>query len=137
MPGNVAVDTISEVTAAAGVTIDGALIKDGATSAMSIVTNISGDGAITIAAGIVTMSKGSAAAITLAAPSAAQEGTVITITSRSAYAHVVTATSLVEDGITGGAKTTCTFGAFVGASLTLVAINLKWHVVSKNVCTIT
>jgi len=38
--------------------------------------------------------------------------------------------------MTGGAKDTATFGAFVGATLDLIAINLKWHVVSKNVCTI-
>jgi len=35
-----------------------------------------------------------------------------------------------------GAYTLAALGAFVGATLDLIAINLKWHVVSKNVCTI-
>ena len=82
------------------------------------------------------LTKGSAGAYTLAAPTAAQEGNRLLILNQSAYAHVVTATNLLDDGVTGGAKDTATFGAFVGASLDLIAVNLKWHVVSKNVCTI-
>jgi predicted RecA/RadA family phage recombinase len=101
------------------------------------VTTIPGDGAITIATGIVALTKGSAAAITLAAPTAEQAGTELIITAGSAYAHVVTATGLIEDGVTGGSKGTLTFGAFNGATITLRAYNLKWTVVSKNVVTIT
>jgi hypothetical protein len=99
-------------------------------------TIITGDGAITIADGLVTLTKGSAAAITLAAPTAAQAGTVIVITAGSAFAHVVTATGLLEDGVVGGAKNTATFAAFRGATITLVASQLKWNVVSKNVVTV-
>lgn len=95
------------------------------------------DGAIAIATSIVRLTKGSAAAMTLAAPTAAQEGVELDITAGSAFAHVVTATSLVHDGITGGAKTTLTFGAFLGATITLIAQNLLWHVKAKNVVTIT
>lgn len=104
--------------------------------ALNRTTTISGDGAITISPGTVKLTKGSAAAITLAAPTAAQEGTTIVVTAGSAFAHVITATGLLEDGVTGGAKNTATFGAFVGATITLAAINLKWHVVSKNVVTV-
>jgi predicted RecA/RadA family phage recombinase len=100
------------------------------------VTTQAVDGAIAIAPGIVRLTKGSAAAMTLAAPTAAQEGTELIITAGSAYAHVVTATGLYEDGVTGGSKTTATFGAFAGATITLRAVNLKWTVVSKNVVTI-
>lgn len=101
-------------------------------------TIIAGDGAITIASGGVLLTKGSAAAITLAAPTAAQVGTNIVIMAGSAFAHVVTATGLIDDGVTGGSKTTATFGAFVGSSLALRATSLlKWTVVSKNVVTIT
>lgn len=92
--------------------------------------------AIPIATGIVVMNKGSASAFTLAAPTALQNGTRMTFISDSAYAHVITATGLLHDGVTGGAKNTATFGAFKGASLTLVAYNLLWYVESKNVCTI-
>lgn len=96
------------------------------------------DGAIAFSnpSNIAELTKGSAGAYTLAAPTAAQEGYRLLILNQSAYAHVVTATNLLDDGVTGGAKDTATFGAFVGATLDLIAINLKWHVVSKNVCTI-
>lgn len=98
---------------------------------------IAGDGAITIEDSVVVLTKGSAAAITLAAPTLLQANTRITITAGSAFAHVVTATALVQDGVTGGAKTTLTFGAFLGATIELIAIGLFWHVVSKNVVVIT
>ncbi|MBZ4251829.1 hypothetical protein LAJ57_13035, partial [Streptococcus pneumoniae] len=81
---------------------------------------------------IATLTKGSAGAYTLAAPTAAQEGYRLLVLCQSAYAHVVTATNLLDDGVTGGAKDTATMAAFVGASLDLIAINLKWHVVGKN-----
>lgn len=91
------------------------------------------DGAIAIASSDVWLTKGSAAAMTLAAPIAAQVGTEITIVAGSAFAHVVTATGLINDGVTGGAKNTWTSAAFVGSSLTLIAMpDLKWSVLSKN-----
>jgi hypothetical protein len=82
------------------------------------------------------LTKGSAGAYTLAAPTAAQEGMELIITAGSAFAHVVTATGLLDDGVTGGSKNTATFAAFVGATITLMAYNLKWIVVSKNVVTV-
>ena len=94
------------------------------------------DGAIAVAAGTVVLTKGSAAAMTLAAPTAAQAGTRLRILNGTAFAHVITATNLLDDGVTGGAKDTATFGAFVGAAIELEAYNLKWIVVSKNVVTI-
>jgi hypothetical protein len=97
----------------------------------------SADGAIAVAAGEVVITKsGSAAALTLAAPTAAMDYQRLVISSATAFAHVVTATDLLEDGITGGAKDTATFGAFAGASLELMAYNLKWLVLNKNVVTI-
>lgn len=102
----------------------------------STITAAAANGAVTIANGTVVFTKAGVAAMTLAAPTAAQEGTTITFTSRTAHAHTVTATGLIEDGVTGGAKTTATFAAFAGASLTLQAINLKWNVISLNACVI-
>lgn len=98
---------------------------------------IAGDGAVVVVDGTTIFTKGSAAAITLAAPTAAQARTRIRLVAGSAFAHVVTATALIDDGVTGGSKTTLTFGAFVGASIELLAYNLKWVVISKNVVTIT
>lgn len=95
---------------------------------------ITGDGAITIANGIVTLTKGSAAAITLAAPSS-QDGTRITVQSNSDFAHVITCPSaIILDGTTG-ANTTATFAAFKGASITLVASGVTWLVESSNLVT--
>jgi hypothetical protein len=94
------------------------------------------DGAIDPTADMAKLTKGSAGAYTLAAPTAAQEGHRLTIFAGSAFAHVVTATNLLDDGVTGGAKDTATFAAFVGASITLIAADLKWIVEAKNVVTV-
>jgi len=113
-------------------------ITGGTSTTKGVVTTIPGDGAIAIAAGAVLLTKGSAAAITLVAPAAADLGTQLRIYAGSAFAHVVTATGLVDDGVTGGSKTTLTFGAFVGSSITLEAVQVgKWAVTGKNVVTIT
>lgn len=106
------------------------------TSALTAQVTITGDGAITIQNSTVLLTKGSAAAITLAAPTAAQAGTRIEIISGSAFAHVVTATGLLDNGVTGGSKNTATFAAFAGASITLIAAGLKWTVLSSNVVTV-
>lgn len=94
------------------------------------------DGAIAIVDGTAIISKTSAAAMTLAAPTALQNGIVLRIAAGTAYAHVITATGLIDDGITGGAKNSATLGAFVGACVTLMAYNLHWILVSKTVATV-
>ncbi len=86
----------------------------------------------------ILLTKGSAlASTTLGAPSTANDGIVLTITNTTAFAHVITATSLISDGVTGGAKSTLTFGAFVGSSITLMAANGLWQVISAVVCPVT
>ncbi|HJP60592.1 MAG TPA: hypothetical protein VJ865_11345 [Gemmatimonadaceae bacterium] len=85
----------------------------------------------------VILSKGSAGAYTLAAPSKAQDGLRLTITSKTAFAHVVTATSLIGDGVSGSPHTTATFAAFVGASILLVAVNGVWNEVGTKGVTVT
>lgn len=94
------------------------------------------DGAIDPLVDFAVLTKGSAGAYTLAAPTAAQDGHKLRITSGTAYAHVITATDKLHDGVTGGAKDTATFAAFVGASIELVAYNQLWHVMNKNVVTV-
>lgn len=94
------------------------------------------DGAITVADQRAIITKGSAAAMTLAAPTASQAGITIVLTAGSAFAHVITATGLIDDGVTGGAKNTVTLGAFVGATATLYAYNLHWVLQSKTVATV-
>jgi len=101
------------------------------------VTTISGDGAVTLSSGVVLLTKGSAAAITVAAPGAAGIGTQITITTGSDFAHVVTFTGgTLWDG-TAGANTTWTAAAVQGSSITFVGTTAtKWNVVSFNLGTI-
>jgi hypothetical protein len=79
---------------------------------------------------LVTITKATAAALTLEAPSAAQDGVTLTIVSATAAAHIVTATGLFDDGVTGGAKSAATYAAFVGASLQVQANRGHWAVVS-------
>jgi hypothetical protein len=103
----------------------------------NVVTLADASGAISLVPGTVVITKtGSLAAMTLAAPTAAQNGLLLTVTSATAFAHTITATSLIEDGVTGGAKTTATFAAFAGATIILMAYNLKWHTVSLKAVTV-
>lgn len=74
---------------------------------------------------------------TLAAPTKAQNGLKLTFTSQTAAAHVITATSLWGDGVSGSPHTTATWAAYIGASLTVVADNGIWNVVSAVGVTIT
>lgn len=75
---------------------------------------------------IALINKGAVAAMTLAAPSKAQDGIRLTITSNSAFAHTVTATGLLNTGT--ATVNLATFAAFAGATLSLVAVGGKWNV---------
>lgn len=98
---------------------------------------IAGDGAVTLNSSVVYLTKGSAAAITVAAPGAGGIGKTITITTGTDFAHVVTFTgTTLYDGTTG-ANTTWTAAAFQGSSITFIgATATKWNVVSFNLGTI-
>lgn len=104
--------------------------------ALNRTTTYTADGAIAKSAGTHILSKSSAAAHTLAAPTAAEEGMVLVLINGTAFAHVITATNLLDDGVTGGAKDTATMAAFVGASLVLRATSLRWVCVGKTQATI-
>lgn len=99
------------------------------TGSTATVTLLSVDGAVPVASGLYAITKASAAALTLAAPTAAQNGLTINIVSRTAFAHVLTATGLLNTG--SAAVNVATFAAFAGANLTLRADTLKWNVVSQ------
>ena len=81
------------------------------------------------------LTKTSIGAYTLGAPKHA--GIRLTVVSRTAYVHVVTAPGLIDDGTAGGSKSTLTFGGFPGASITLLALDGRWNLVRKNVVAIT
>jgi hypothetical protein len=76
------------------------------------------NGAIALSSGTHAIAKTSAAAMTLAAPTAADEGIILRIVARTAFAHVVT--------VTGGAGFTTITYAAVGDCVELLADNLKW-----------
>lgn len=89
--------------------------------------------ALSVSSGRYMVTKASAAALTLAAPTAgSMDGMVITIISSTAAAHTLTATSLLENGASGSPYTTATFGAYIGASITLQAYNGVWMVISNS-----
>lgn len=98
------------------------------------VQTISGDGAITIASGVAVITKGSIAAVTLAAPSS-QDGTVIEVTSTTDFAHVITVTGGMWDG-TATTNTTVTFPVVAGAAVRLIAFGTDWYVLSNQGTTI-
>lgn len=94
------------------------------------------DGAISPTATTAKLNKGSVGAYTLAAPAAADEGRDLYLVSDSAFAHVVTSTGNIQDGVTGGAKNTMSFDAFNGASIHLKALGRKWYIMAKNAVTV-
>lgn len=111
------------------ITATGAVLADGGVRLP--VQVISGDGAITIKSGAVILTKGSAAAITLAAPTAVtDDGKVLYIVAGSAQAHVVTVT-----GAAGGSgQDVGTFGGAINDSAILVARNALWYMLpTRNV----
>lgn len=85
----------------------------------------------------VFLTKATAGAYTLAAPTLAQDGVRLTIASKTDAAHVITATGLVADGATGSPEDVITLAAFKGAGCVLVAGGGLWHVVSGAAATAT
>lgn len=99
------------------------------------ITDITGDATLAAGArGLYTLSKGSAAAITLSVPTGMPDGTEIEIRSKTAQAHVVTVTG--GFGGTGATRDVGTFTAEVGAGFQAVVINQLWHLRSTNLVTV-
>jgi hypothetical protein len=93
------------------------------------------DGAITATTSCTVMlTKGSAAAVTIADPTAAMNGVEITIMSMSAAAHTVTR-GTTGFNAAGGSGDVATFGAAKGNSFTIIAYNTVWYV--KNLTGVT
>lgn len=102
----------------------------GKASYYSTVTALSGDGAIDISLGdFFNITKGSAAAITLADPAVADNGREIMVYSSSAFAHTITVASGINGG--GGTDDVITFTNRAAASITLRAVAGKWLVVGS------
>lgn len=100
--------------------------------------DITGDGAITIPGAMyaqVNLSKGSAAAITIAAPtSGTDDGKVIEVWTSTAQAHVITCST---DGFNAkGSSGTATFANTIGNSVKFVCDDGHLYAVQKNGVTI-
>jgi hypothetical protein len=86
----------------------------------------SADGAITLlSGGMVFITKGSAAALTLAVP-AISTGARLVIVSTTAFAHTVTVSGGLRGAGTGA--DVGTFGGAIGDGVVLVSYNGTWHV---------
>lgn len=91
--------------------------------------NISADGAITVKSGLVQISKASAIAATLAAPTAGSisaggdDGKVLTIVCTTAFAHVVTTPA----NKINGNKLTNTFSGTLPNVCELIAVGGVWY----------
>ena len=96
---------------------------------------IATNGPLSIYSGVIRLTKATAAACILPNPGINDDGLILMICNGSAAAHVITGS--YQDGVTGGTKTTATMGAFIGASMTLIALNRTWTVLALNVCPIT
>ena len=110
----------------------GRILASGLASPM---VTIPGDGALAIDRDATfVLTKGSAAAITLADPGAANLGRRIVIIAGSDFAHVVTTTAAIANGT--AAKNTWTSAAFIGSSITLRAVSATlWAVVNHELGT--
>lgn len=97
--------------------------------------NLSGDGAITIKRGAAYITKGSIAALTLAAPTAGTDDfKFLFITSTTAFAHVITSSVRGFNG--KGSSGTLTWAAAKGNSIVLMAYNGDWWVFAPNGVTV-
>jgi hypothetical protein len=122
--GNITGDVAGNVTGNVTGNVAGTL-TGGQKDAITVIT---GDGAVAVAPGSTHLTKGSAAAITIAAPTVTtHDGYIVRITSETSFAHVITC----PVGFNGkGSSGTITFAASP-ASVTLEARNAKWWVISN------
>ena len=120
------VDTNSTQTLT-GKTLSGAVVSPA-------IAEFVGDGAITTTPGIKVLTKGSAGAYTLAAPSA--DGDMLYIVTSTAFAHVVTGTNLFQAGETGGPFNKITTAAFAGSGAILIGHGGLWLVIADQIATI-
>ena len=130
----VSVPTISSTSTLTNKTLTSPTINGGIVKPK--LTEYSADGAIAVESHVAVITKAGVGAMTLAAPTVAQDGTTITITSSTSNAHVVTGTNLFWAGETGGPFNKITLAAFPGSSATVVAHNQLWLVVSDQIATV-
>lgn len=123
-------DQINEKTSAAGVTIDGALLKDGRSNLGRQVQALTASAAISIKSGLVTLAHATVAiAATLAAPVAGDELIIANTSASGTAAHTVT----LPAGVTwDGTNNTATLDA-PNEALHVIAVSAtRWYIVDNN-----
>lgn len=126
----IATNTIAETTAGSGVTVDGALIKDGHTDAGRHVQELTASGAITLNSGAVHLNHATVViAATLDAPTAGDELIIVDSSATGTAAHTVT----LGAGVTfDGTNNTATFNA-LAETLHIYAISATRWVILANI----
>lgn len=90
----------------------------------------SANGAITIAPSTVFITKATAAALTIAAPTpTTHDGYIIRIVSTTAAAHTITATTIGFNAA-DAAGDVATLGGAIGDGLTIIAYQGEWYVLN-------
>lgn len=127
---SVQADTISERTSGTGVTIDGALIKDGRTDAGRTVQELTASGAITINSGVVFLNHATVViAATLDAPTAGDDLWIIDSSASGTAAHTVT----LPSGVTwDGTNNTATLNAADESIHVIASSATRWRIVTNN-----
>ena len=130
MASTLAVDTISEVTAANGVAIDGATIKDGRSNLGRTVQELTASGAISITSGLVLLNHATIViAATLPAPTAGDELFIVNSSASGTAAHTVTVPGAVT---LDGTNDVATLNA-PGEALHLVALSATRWLILENI----
>jgi hypothetical protein len=122
----IATNTIAETTAGSGVTIDSALVKDGAVTARNPVIAVTADGAVSVPNGNTTyyITKAGVAGMTLVDPTATtHDGLRLTFIAATANAHTLD----IVTGVNGSAADVGTFGGALGDGVTIEAYQGVWY----------
>lgn len=126
----IATNTITETTAAAGVTIDGALLKDRTSDLGRRPQTLTSSGAITIDSGLVMLSHATVAiAATIDAPAVGDELIIVNTSASGTEAHTVTFTGVTIDA-TGNDVATLDAP---GEALHLIAISATRWLILENI----
>jgi hypothetical protein len=91
-------------------------------------------GAILVKEGLHVLNTGAASAMTLAAPTAAQDGMKLRIVAATAHAYTVTYTTGFNGG--GAGVDEATFGGAIGDNMEIVAVKGTWYVLSTRNVTV-
>lgn len=132
----IATDTISETTAATGVTIDSLLVKDGVAYSPTPVAAVAASGAITIPAfnkAFMITKSSAGAAMTIVDPTATtHDGVILHFIATTAQAHSLdnsAGSGFFSSG--GSTKDVATFGGAIGDRLSILAYQAKWYILDS------